>query len=342
MAGKQRPTMMDVARLAGVSQPTVSFVMNDRRDVSVADDTRRRVLEAARQLNFRVNRTAQQLRAGKSFALGIVTDAIASAPYAGRTVRGIQDAVRELGYVCMLVDTGGDPQIEEDGVSGLIDRGIEGIIYAPAHVQHVKPTTQLHEVPTVYVNCWPAKGFKGPIVVADEYHGGLAAATTVFRRGHRRVAMLGGTEDEWAAIERKRGFVDAARAAGVNGRLRILDGNFNVDSGYDLTRRLFRSKTPPPTALVMGNDRMALGALIALHELSLRVPDDVSLVGYDDQPDIAARIHPSLTTVALPHYDLGHAAGRLITQQDTPAPTEPVYIDCPLIERDSVGDPRSS
>jgi len=132
MAGKgrrsQRPTMMDVARLAGVSQPTVSFVLNDRREVSVADDTRKRVLEAARELNFRVNRTAQQLRAGKSFALGIVTDAIASAPYAGRTVRGIQDAVRELGYVCMLVDTGGDPQIEEDGVSGLIDRGIEGII----------------------------------------------------------------------------------------------------------------------------------------------------------------------------------------------------------------------
>jgi LacI family transcriptional regulator len=331
--------MMDVARLAGVSQPTVSFVLNDRRDVSVAEDTRRRVLEAARELNFRVNRTAQQLRGGKSFALGIVTDAIASAPYAGRTVRGIQEAVRDRGYVCMLVDTGGDPQIEEDGVKGLIDRGIAGVIYAPAHVQYVKPTAQLHEVPTVFVNCWPPKGFRGPIVVADEYNGGLAAATTVFSRGHRRVALLGGTHDEWAAIERKRGFVDAARKAGVTGRLRILDGDFSVDSGYELTRKVFRSRTSPPTALVMGNDRMAIGALLALHELSLRVSDDVSLVGYDDQQDIASQLRPRLTTVALPHYELGHTAGLLITDQDTPHPDGPLMINCPLIERDSVGPP---
>jgi LacI family transcriptional regulator len=331
--------MMDVARLAGVSQPTVSFVLNDRRDVSVAEGTRKRVLAAAAELNFRPNRTAQQLRSSKSFALGIVTDKIATSPYAGRTVLGIQEVVRKLGYVCMLIDTVGDPQIEEDGVSGLIDRGIEGIIYAPEHVQDVNPTAQLRNIRTVFVNCWPPDDFRAPIVMADEYAGGLAAATAVFSRGHRQVALLGGTPDEWAAVQRKKGFVDAARQAGVTGRLRILDGDFGLSSGYDLTRKVF--KTSRPTALVMGNDRMATGALLALHEMSLRVPDDVSLVGYDDQPDLADQLHPRLTTVVLPHYEMGRAAGRIITSPEDPDLSEPLMVDCPLVERDSVGRPRS-
>jgi LacI family transcriptional regulator len=240
----------------------------------------------------------------------------------------------------MLVDTAGDPQIEEEGVSGLLDRGVAGIIYAPAHVRDVNPTAQLHDVATVFVNCWPPKRFIGPIVAADEYAGGLAAATAIFRHGHRRVAMLAGTPDEWATVQRKKGFVAAARNAGLTGRLTIHDGDYSISSGYDLTRKLFaRSR---PTALVMGNDRMATGALIALHELSLRVPDDVSIVGYDNQPDLADELHPQLTTVGLPHYEMGVAAGQLITQPSLPKLSTPVMIDCPLVERASIGPPPQS
>lgn len=329
--------MRDVARLAGVSQPTVSFVLNDRRDVSVAEGTRRRVLEAAKELNFRPNRMAQQLQSRKSYTLGIVTDAIASAPYAGRTVLGIQRAVRDRGYICMLIDTGGDREVEHDAVADLLDHGVAGVLYAPAHVQSVQPTDLLRGVRTVFVNCFPPDDFGGLRVLAAEYEGGRAAAEAVFVRGHRAVALLQGTPHEWAAVERKRGFLDAARNAGISDPLPILDGNFSIESGYDLTRELFRNERP--TALVCGNDRMALGALLALHEMSLRVPEDVSLVGYDDQEDLARGVRPQFTTVALPHYDMGFVAGRLITDPDERVDHSPRMVACELIERDSVGLP---
>jgi LacI family transcriptional regulator len=330
--------MIDVARLAGVSQPTVSFVLNERADARVAPATRRRVLEAARRLNFRPNRKAQELRSKTSHTIGIVTSGIASSPYAGRTVVGIQEAVRDSGYVCLLADTGGDPRIEETAVADLLDHGLAGVVYAPPHTMTVRPTPKLHDITTIFVNCWPPQDFHGQIVIAHEYDGGFAAANAAFKVGHRRVALLGGTPDEWSAIERKRGFVDAARQAGVTGRLLIRDGAFDVDSGYELTRALF--KRHHPTALVCGNDRMAVGSLLALHEMSLRVPDDVSLVGYDDQQDLASGLRPRLTTVGLPHFELGYRAGQLMIDPEQPEPTAPIYIKCPLVERDSIAPPR--
>jgi LacI family transcriptional regulator len=333
----RRVTMTDVARRAGVSQPTVSFVLNDRRDVSVAAETRRRVLEAAAELNFVPNRAAQMLRSNRSFTIGVVTNGIVSQPYAGLIVLGVQQVVQPAGYVCMAVDTTGDPGQGDDAVASLLAQGVSAILYASPFPRPLHQSPRLDGIRTIFVNCWPEDGTADTVLLADEYGGGRAAAASVFTRGHREVAFLGGPRSDYACKERRRGFADAARSAG----LRPADlvqryGDYSIGSGYDLATEVVTEYGP--TALVCGNDRMAIGALLALHTLGLDCPHDVSVVGFDDQPDVADQVRPRLTTAALPHLMLGRRAGELLLADADGAP-ERIIVDCELIERESVGDP---
>ncbi|TDO49019.1 LacI family transcriptional regulator [Kribbella sp. VKM Ac-2571] len=333
----KRVTMTDVARRAGVSQPTVSFVLNDRRDVAVAEETRRRVLQAAAELDFVPNRAAQLLRSNKSFTVGVVTSGIVSQPYAGLIVLGLQQVVQPAGYVCMVVDTTDDPGQGDDAVASLVGQGVAAIVYASLSPKPLHRSPRLDGIRTIFVNCWPEEGHADTILLADEYAGGRAAAASVFERGHREVAFLGGMRNDYACKERRRGFDDAARAAG----LRPADlvhryGNYQIGNGYDLATEVITEHAP--TALVCGNDRMAIGALLALHALGLECPRDVSIVGFDNQPDVADQVRPGLTTAELPHLMLGRRAGELVVAGPDDAP-ERVIVECPLIERDSVGDP---
>lgn len=337
---KRRVTMRDVAKLAGVSQPTVSFVLNDRRDIAVAEGTRRRVREAAAHLEFRPNRAAQSLRSNRSYTVGVVTDGIVSQPYAGRIVQGIQNTVQPADYICMVIDTTDDPAQGDSAVANLLAQGVEGIVYASLAPRPIHTSRRLWGTRTLCVNCWPEDGGTAEtVIIGDEYAGGHAAAAAVFERGHRDAAFLGGKADDYARGERRRGFQDAAHAAGLdpNGLIQV-DGQYSIGSGYDLTTMIFADRAP--TALVCGNDRMAIGALLALHSLGLECPGDVSIVGYDDQPDVADQVRPRFTTVALPHLQMGVAAGQLLL--DPPAePPARVVLPCPLIERESLGPPPS-
>lgn len=333
----KRITMTDVARRAGVSQPTVSFVLNDRRDVAVAEETRRRVLQAAAELDFVPNRAAQLLRSNRSFTIGVVTNGIVSQPYAGLIVLGIQQVVQPAGYVCMVVDTTGDPDKGDGAVASLVAQGVAAIMYASLSPEPLHRSPRLDGTRTIFVNCWPEEGAADTVLLADEYGGGRAAAASVFTRGHREVAFIGGPRNDYACKERRRGFADASREAG----LRPTDlvhryGDYSIGSGYDLASEVVAEHGS--TALVCGNDRMAIGALLALHALGLECPRDVSIVGFDDQPDVADQVRPGLTTAALPHLMLGRRAGELLLTDPEGAP-ERVIVDCELIERDSVGDP---
>lgn len=335
---RRRVTMLDVAKLAGVSQPTVSFVLNDRRDVAVAADTRRRVLEAAAQLDFRPNRAAQSLRSNRSFMVGVVTDGIVSQPYAGRIVQGIQSTIQAGDYVCVVVDTTNDPAQGDSAVANLLAQGVQSIIYASPAPRPIHTSTRLSGLRTLCVNCWPEDaGAAETVIIADEYAGGRAAASAVFERGHGDVAFLGGRADDYARGERLRGFQDAARDAGLDpDRLIQVDGEYSISTGYDLTQMIFADRSP--TALVCGNDRMAVGALLALHSLGLSCPQDVSIVGYDDQPDVADQVRPRFTTVALPHLQMGITAGELLLDPPSEPPSR-LVLPCPLVERDSLGPP---
>ncbi|KQS09053.1 LacI family transcriptional regulator [Curtobacterium sp. Leaf183] len=333
----QRVTMKDVARHAGVSQPTVSFVLNDRRDVSIAAETRARVLESAKALNFRPNRAAQSLRSNRSYTVGVIADRLVSQPYAGHIVLGVQQAVQEAGYVCFVVETAQTTDGGKAAVENLVQQGVAGLVYAAPGPEYVTPVDGLDAVPTVFVNCFPQGDAPAVTVLADEFQGGHDVAEAVFAAGHTDVAFLGGPEDDYACRERKRGLDEAATEAGVDPEaIRVHFGTFQVGSGFDLAIEVLTGNRP--SAVICGNDRMAVGALMAAQSLGLRCPEDVSIVGFDDQPDLADQMHPPLTTVALPHQQMGFEAGTLLLAAGEQPGRH--LVPCEYVPRSSLAAPR--
>jgi LacI family transcriptional regulator len=305
----KKATMHDVARLAGVSQSTVSFVVNNRdAEMGIAADTRERVLEVIWEVGYRPNLAARGLRLQRSRTFGFVTDHIASSPFGGRTVLGAQELAWEHDHLLLVVDTSSDRSIEASAVEALIDRGVDGLLYAAMSWGEVTPPPAFRSIPNVLVNCWAPEEAASPAVVPCEVDGGRAAAEELIVNGHRHIAFLGGTKDDAATKQREEGF----RLAMKDARLRInepwvMKGNYQMSTGYALADELFSRRGRHPTGLVCGNDRMAVGAILALHKHGLAVPEDVSVVGYDDQEDVANEFTPTLTTVTIPHYDMGRA-----------------------------------
>ncbi|MFT4122255.1 MAG: LacI family DNA-binding transcriptional regulator [Microbacteriaceae bacterium] len=332
----RRVTMKDVARRAGVSQPTVSFVLNDRRDVSVAEETRARILQAAKDLRFTPNRAAQSLRSNRSYTVGVIADRIVSQPYAGQIVLGVQQALQQAGYVCFVVETAETTDNGEAAVKSLVQQGVAGLIYAAPGPETVHPIEGTPDVRTVFVNCFPPDRADAIVVLADEFQGGESAAAAVFAAGHSRVVFLGGPKDDYACQQRERGLDQAALAAGVDpSSVRREYGTFQVGSGYDLAMAALTEDAP--TAIICGNDRMACGALMAAQALGLQCPDDVSIVGFDDQPDLADQMHPPLTTIALPHQRMGFEAGALLLTDD--AENGEHLLPCAYVARRSLAAP---
>jgi LacI family transcriptional regulator len=330
----RRVTMKDVALRAGVSQPTVSFVLNDRRDVSVAEETRMRVFQAARALNFQPNKAAQALRSNRSYTVGVIADRIVSQPYAGRIITGIQRAVQNAGYVCFVVETEQTPDGGKAAVENLIRQGVAGLIYAAPGPEIIQPFDVPPGTRTVFVNCFPADASEAIVVLADEYQGGRDAAAAVFAARHRDVVFLGGPKDDFACQERVRGLLDAAQQADIDpDTIRFEFGTYQVGSGYDIAMTVIADTRP--TVLLCGNDRMAVGALMAAQALGLRCPADISIVGFDDQPDLADQMRPPLATVALPHEQMGFDAGTLLLSETTPSRH---IVPCEFKARSSLSD----
>ncbi|GAA4156633.1 LacI family DNA-binding transcriptional regulator [Leifsonia shinshuensis] len=335
----KRVTMKDVAKRAGVSQPTVSFVLNDRRDISVAPETRERILRAAKELRFQPNRAAQSLRSNRPFTIGVIADRVVSQPYAGQIVLGVQQAVQPAGYVSFVVEISETPDNGKAAVENLVRQGVAGLVYAAPGPEPVQAVDVGEDIRTIFVNCWPANVPDAALVLADEYQGGRDVAAATFAAGHRDVVFLGGPASDYACQERERGLVDAAAAAGIDpASIRREYGTYHVSSGYDLASRILQDGSP--TALVCGNDRMAVGALLASHAAGLECPRDISIVGFDDQPELAAELHPPLATVALPHLQMGMTAGSLLIADDEP--TGRTLVPCRYIDRASLAAPRTA
>lgn len=334
----QKPTMKDVGILAGVSQSTVSHVVN--RTGKIPPETTKRVREAILQLGFRPNDTARNLRLQQSKTIGLITDRIATTPFAGKVLLGAQEYAWERGYLLLVVDTGLDAEIEVAAVDAMLSRQVDGLLYASMSWGEVDTPAAVSKVPTMLINAWSGTDLSLPAVVPDEVAGGRLAARVVISAGHRRIAYLGGPDDDQARIERERGFREEHEASGlaVDPRL-VLTGDYHVDTGYRLAGRLL-TEPDPPSALVCGNDRMALGAIMAALSMGLQVPADLSIVGYDDQEEIADQITPNLTTVSIPHYEMGRTAAKLLLKAiDTGKPPVGTAVPGGLILRDSVAPP---
>lgn len=331
-----RPTIVDVGRLAGVSPTTVSLVLNGQ-DSKISASTRQRVLEAVRELDYRPNRAAQGLRGMRTQTLGFITDEIAVQPFSGATVSGIHDVAWEQHSLLLMVNTTRNPPRVRAAVEDLLDRRVDALLFAALGTREMTLPDIVRRVPTVMVNAFTPEGDL-PAFLPDEHAGGRAAVEHVLALGHEQFAYLAGREGAWATKARLRGYFEGLRAAGADPADHpVYTGNYRIDTGYELTIEAMR-RTPRPTALLCGNDQMATGAYIALARLGLRVPEDVSVVGYDDEP-LAADLHPALTSVRIPFYEMGRVAAQYAlagTVDELPAVT---YVPCTLVPRASTAPP---
>jgi LacI family transcriptional regulator len=337
VAGRRRPIMADVGRLAGVSPTTVSFVINNRADAGISMETRRAVLEAVELLGYRPNRAAQGLRTRRTHTIGLVTDRVGVTPHGGRTISGAHDVAQENRSLLLIVNS--NPRLVRAAVDDLLDRQVDGIVFAAEGTCRMAPPEAALQVPTVLVNCF-APANPVPCVLPDEARGGRDATELLIAAGHRTIAHLTGYRGAWATRERLKGYFAALADAGIprDDEL-VLTGNFRTDSGYELARAVLARKDRP-TAIFCGNDRMAMGAYQALAEAGLRVPEDMSIVGYDDQEDLAAELRPPLTTLRLPYYEMGRWALEQIFAGTVSSLPPRTYICCPVVTRGSVTSPR--
>jgi LacI family transcriptional regulator len=324
-----------------VSHTAVSFVFNGRADGNLSPATQERIRQAATQLGYRPDPVARGLRRRRTAVIGLVTDEIASSPFAGRLLRGAMETAWDRDHLVLTVDSGGDPVKEDAAVAELLDRRVDGIIYAAMSLRRVRVPEGLHRTHSVLANCLPEDDSL-PAVVPAERAGGRTAARLLLGAGHRRLAVIGGLDDI-ASVERTRGIREALRAEGVTvpGEWIVRCGG-EISAGYAGALRLLDGVEPSrrPTGVLCYNDRVAAGVLHAATRLGIDVPADLSVVGYDDQEHMAAFLTPPLTSVALPHRAMGEAAARLLLDAIEASQAPPATVRrlaCPVVSRASVG-----
>ncbi|KKD06714.1 LacI family DNA-binding transcriptional regulator [Streptomyces sp. WM6386] len=330
-----RPVMDDVARLAGVSKQTVSRVLND--NPAVRPETREAVQAAMRSLGYRPSRSARSLASGRTRMLGVISfDAARYGP--ANILTAINTAAQEAGYLLSSIAL--DDTADHDTVTEAVDRlsaeGADGVIaIAPQHrVGRALADAGLDTPLVVMEN--EVRG-STPLATADSWAGARKAVEHLLRLGHDTVWHIAGPTGWTSADQRIGSWRETLTAAGAE-IPELLVGDWSSDSGYETGRLLARR--PDVTAIFASNDQMALGLLHALHEAGRRVPDDVSVVGYDDIPE-AAHLLPPLTTVRTDFAEIGTRALRLLLDRiDGRAEerTEPV-IPVELIVRRSSGRP---
>ena len=332
--------MADVGRLAGVSATTVSFVINASPGEVIRPETQQRVLAAVDELGYRPNRAAQGLRTRRTATIGFITDEVAVESYVGQIIAGAHDAAWRNGSVLLVINTMRSRSVTRAALDTLADRQVDSIIYAAADTRRVTLPPSAGRLPTILVNCFTVNGSL-PCVLPDEVDGGHRAARILISADHKRIAYLTGTPGAWATRARLRGYREELRQAGIDAGAQIVRaGNYQADSGYALTLELLTS-VHRPTAILCGNDRMALGALMALRENGVDVPGEMSLVGYDDQDALVTRVSPAITTVRLPFYAMGRWAAERMFGQGVEGLAPRTYMSCVPVLRDSVAPPSS-
>jgi LacI family transcriptional regulator, galactose operon repressor len=312
----QRPTSHDVATLAGVSRTTVSFVLNDRADVKIPEETRRRVLDAAKELGYHPHASAQRLAGGRSHVIALVLrqspEQVASDAALAETLRGLAAAARTGGFRVMV-----EPFALDDTSGSYADllraQHADGLVVSGPRVDDPSLLELVRDgFPIVLQGALPDIG--APSVDVDNVAGARGAVDHLISLGHRRIACITNAPLVYtAAQERLEGYRQAMAAAGLDADPALVaEAAFDAPSGHAAMAGLL-SRTQFDAAFV-ASDVVALGAIGALREAGKLVPLDVSVVGFDDIP-LAGYFDPPLTTVRLPAYELGQAAGRALLER---------------------------
>jgi DNA-binding LacI/PurR family transcriptional regulator len=334
----KRATSFDVAKLAGVSRTTVSFVLNHVPGISISESTRKNVIEAARKLNYHPNESGRRLSSGKSKMIGLVllqsAEQVLYDAFLLQVLVGLEAAASRSGFHVLLKNIQGS---QSDGYSQLINENhVDGIIFS-GPLQEDPLLLELHDrgFPIMLMGQMPDTVI--PYVDANVERGAEAAVRHLVEQGHTRIGMITNAQFLYStARQRRDGYLLALHAANLPiDETLIQEGDYTPVSGIRAMNALLDAPNPP-SAVFVASDVVAVGAIQAIKQRNLRIPQDIAIIGFDDIP-MAEYLDPPLTTIRLPAFGLGWAAGerliRLILGEDIES--QGVLLGTELIIRQS-------
>lgn len=340
---RTRPTMTDVARIAGVSQSSVSLVLNDMTGARISAETRQKVIEAAGQIGYELPAIRREAMNGRERrTIAYLVDEISTSPHPVINLDGARDFAFAQDFLVAAHVTRSNPELEEATIAAVKrDKSVIGVIYSTIFTRRVTLPSGLDDIPTVLLNCYtePRRHIS---IVPGEVVGGFNATAHLTALGHRRIAFINGEPWMDASLDRLKGYRQALATADIAyDETLIRHGDWLPLTGYHHTLDLM-AQPKRPTAVFCGNDLMAIGAMEALSELGLKVPEDISVMGYDDQ-ELARYTHPPLSTLVLPNYEMGQRAAEAlldITAQGKPVRPMILKIDGALVPRSTTAQLR--
>ncbi|MEA9985625.1 MULTISPECIES: LacI family DNA-binding transcriptional regulator [Subtercola] len=343
MASK-RATLADVARLAGLSPTTASLILNGKPNTRFSADAHRRVHDAVAQLGYRPNMGARALRTDRSLTIGFISDVVATTRFASGLIRGALEQAQTAGHLLLVVETGDDVDREVEAVGAVLDRQVDGIIFATMRARELFVPPIPDSTRVVILNATSAQF--GLSVLPDEEQGGRRAVDLLVAAGHTDdIALIGQSDDVEGDLFRSA--TVARRVQGLRSELADFGLRFvaeescwewEPEDGYRLAASLL-DRRDDIRALLCMNDRLAFGAYQACQERGLTVGRDISIASFDND-ELAAYLRPGLTTVGLPHEAMGRAAVELLLSDATPGER---LIKMPVVKRASIveGERRS-
>jgi DNA-binding LacI/PurR family transcriptional regulator len=326
-------TIHDIARECGVNVSTVSRSLNGSYGVN--DETRQKVLETARRLQYVPNRVARGLATGRSQSLALLISDIRN-PFFAEVARGAEDAAFAAGYDLILGNADLDRERQMLYLRSLVAKRVDGLIINSVSGLEESEVDELLDYGTPIVLLNRSDNVQSLSTVSgDNFEGGFLAAQHLITLGHRNIAHLTGPRQHGNLTERARGFLKAVHQAGEAVRAVVLHGDQNQLGGYSMTRKVLASQ-PALTAISTANDAMAFGVIRALLEHGKKIPADISLIGFDNL-ELAAILQPPLTTVHQPKYEMGEAAVQILLRQLARPQSGPEHrvLGVHLVERES-------
>ncbi|WP_245701453.1 LacI family DNA-binding transcriptional regulator [Tessaracoccus oleiagri] len=344
----RRVSAADVAAAAGVSQTAVSFVLNGRDSGNIAADTKKRILEAADRLGYEPHFVAKSLRSRTTQSIGVVTDAVATSVFGGRLLAAAIERAHADGRILLLMDLLDRDELGPAAIRELERRQVDALIHV---TMGFRVLDQLPEsrIPLVLANCTARRADEWSVYPDDAY-GATRALEHLVGLGHRRLAMLTGRWAPDAGLPdpgnisgpiRRDAFVAAARLHGAE--VTVVETGWGINDGYHAAMQVL--DVPPrerPTAIFAITDRAAVGAILAAARHGLSVPEDLSIIGFDDEEKMADCSVPPLTTIALPHAAMGDIAVTMaIAAAGGKTVDEPQRVlPCELLVRESTAPPK--
>lgn len=331
-------TIKDVAKRAGVSTTTVSHVINKTR--FVAEETKAAVWEAIKELHYSPSAVARSLKVNHTKSIGLLATS-SEAPYFAEVIEAVENACYSQGYTLILCNSHNNPEKQKAYLAMLAQKRVDGLLVMCSEYPDdlLKMLEENRNIPMVVMDWGASRGDFTDTVQDNAFQGGYLAGRYLIERGHRDIGAIPGQLERNTGGGRHAGFLQAMHEAGITVRAEwIVQGDFEPESGYQAMQQILSQKQRP-TAVFCGGDIMAMGAICAADEMGLRVPQDISVIGYDNVRN-ARYFTPALTTVHQPKAQLGEKALEMLLDRITSKREEPQTIEVQpsLIERRSVGD----